>query len=251
MVIQTFKRHELKYLVSQEQFDLLVTRLQAFMDFDSYCPGGACYPIYNLYFDTPDNAVIRRSLAKPYYKEKLRLRSYHLLGKATGGAACANDDLVFLELKKKIGGVVAKRRAVLAYSAALRFVATGEIPPAERYQDRQVLAEIADFLARNDVAPKAYISYERVAFFGKYDNEFRVSFDKAILTRRDHVNLIHGDYGAALLPEDTYLMEVKCAGSMPLWFTALLSQLHLYAASFSKYGEEYKRSRRFTRHRAA
>lgn len=189
--------------------------------------------IYNIYFDTVDDAVIRKSTGKPYYKEKLRLRSYKMPTKA--------DDLVFLELKKKIGGIVTKRRAVLHYDEAMEFVLSGKVPLADSYQDQQVIAEIRGFLSRYVVVPRVYISYQRVAFFGKEEGELRVSFDNNILTRRDQVNLYDGDYGAELLDNDCLLMEIKCAGAIPLWLVHALSQCKAYATSFSKYGAEFQK----------
>ncbi len=147
---------------------------------------------------------------------------------------------VFLELKKKIGGIVAKRRAILPYSDALEFVRTGIIPKTNNYQDNQVLCEIKEFLVRNKVNQKVFISYERVAYFKKDDSEFRVSFDRNILTRRSQVNLSEGDFGAELLENDHYLMEIKCAGQIPLWLCNLMSEMKIYCTSFSKYGTEYK-----------
>lgn len=243
MATKTFKRYELKYSVTPEQYDIICQALAEHMKFDSYCKNGKSYMIYNIYFDTPDDAVIRRSIDKPYYKEKLRLRSYKM---PTG-----NDDMVFLELKKKIGGIVAKRRAILHYDEAIQFIAMGKAPQTDNYQDQQVMKEISDFLARYPVSPKVYISYERIAFFGKEDREFRVSFDKNILTRRNHVNLKDGDYGAELLTDGNYLMEVKCAGAVPLWMTELLSKMKIYKTGFSKYGTEYKRHARLASQRAA
>ncbi|MGL5440691.1 MAG: polyphosphate polymerase domain-containing protein [Filifactoraceae bacterium] len=236
MTKKTFKRYELKYLLTPVQYEIICAKLAEHMNFDNHCKNEESYKIYNIYFDTIDDAVIRRSLDKPYYKEKLRLRSYKMpLGK---------DDMVFLELKKKIGGIVAKRRAILHYNEAMNFVENGIVPIADNYQDQQVLREIADFLNRYPVFPKVYISYERIAFFGKLDGKFRVSFDKNIRTRRDCVNLYNGDYGTELLTDGNYLMEIKCSGAVPMWLTTLLSQMKIYATSFSKYGTEYKRYRR-------
>lgn len=234
MTTKTFKRYELKFLVSPEQYRAISDELIKHMDYDPYCKKNGSYMIYNIYFDTWDDAVIRHSLSKPYYKEKLRLRSYSL------ASAGSKADMVFLELKKKIGGIVSKRRAVLGYDEAMEFVKTGTLPNTGCYQDEQVTAEIADFLSRYTVYPKVYISYERVAYFDKSDSEFRVSFDKDILTRRSNVTLRDGDSGAELMTDGSYLMEVKCAGAIPLWMTSLLSQLKVYTTGFSKYGTEYK-----------
>lgn len=237
---KTFKRHELKYFVTPSQYETLYRELSVRMVPDVYCKDGSSYMIYNLYFDTMDDAVIRQSLSKPYYKEKLRLRSY--------GLPETGNEPVFLELKKKVGGIVVKRRAVIPYWKALAFVDTGQMPAPEAddqkisYEDHQVLREIQDFLERYQgmLTPKVFISYERVAFFDKIDEEFRVSFDQGILTRRRDVDLLDGNYGINLLPEGNYLMEVKCVGAMPFWFCRLLSELQIYVTSFSKYGTEYK-----------
>lgn len=235
MAIKAFKRYELKYFVSEEQFKVICSRISDFMVPDEYCQNGGSYMIYNLYFDTAGHDVIRYSSGKPYYKEKLRLRSYRLLSEGR--------EEVFLELKKKIGGVVAKRRAGMKYEEAMDFIRTGKPPEAFEYGDVQVMGEIKDFLNRYQVMPMVYISYERTAFFHKDNKDFRISFDREILTRRTKVNLLEGDFGTELISDGTYLMEVKCEGALPLWFCHLLSTLEVYKTSFSKYGTEFKKFR--------
>ena len=94
MSIRTFKRYEDKFVIDTEQFESLKERLKDKMELDAFCKNGS-YSILNIYFDRDDNEVIRRSSEKPYYKEKLRLRSY--------GVPESEDWPVFLELKKKIG----------------------------------------------------------------------------------------------------------------------------------------------------
>jgi hypothetical protein len=196
--------------------------------------------IYNLYFDTENDEIIRHSLDKPYYKEKLRMRSYTM---PTSG-----DDTVFLELKKKIGGIVAKRRAIMTYAQATDFLEKGVLPALKTYEDRQVLSEIGCFMRRNPILPKVFISYERVAYFDREDPELRVSFDRNILTRRTDVNLLAGDYGTDLLDSDDILMEIKCSGSIPLWLCRMMSELGIRKITFSKYGTEYKKYSAWLRH---
>ncbi|UWG98979.1 polyphosphate polymerase domain-containing protein [Dehalobacter sp. DCM] len=232
MPIKTFKRYEVKYLVTPDQYRIIRSELDKYMVLDKFCRKKGSYMIYNVYFDTENDDVIRRSLAKPYYKEKLRMRSYTI--------PVSGEEEVFLELKKKIGGIVTKRRAILTLNQANNFLKNGLIPDCDDYKDRQVLAEIADFLSRYPAKPKVFISYERTAFFAKDNPELRVSFDENILTRRDQVDLSSGDFGTDLLADDRILMEVKCEGHIPLWLCQLLSQLKIYKTTFSKYGTEYK-----------
>lgn len=235
MAIAAFMRYELKFIVTQEQYDALIPRLLEHMKPDAYCRNGKDYSIYNVYYDTKDNCIIRSSLAKPYYKEKLRLRSYT--------SPTPPDGQVFLEIKKKTGGIVHKRRAVMTLEEASKFIETGQRPQAVTYIDAQVISEIDFFLQQNKVRPAAYIGYRRRAFFGKEDKNFRITLDYNIRTRRDDVCLSAKCSGESLLEKDQYLMEVKIPGAVPMWLAELLSELHIYKTSFSKYGTEYARSK--------
>jgi hypothetical protein len=116
MALTTFKRYEKKYLITENQFQILNYHIEKHMVLDKFNENGDPYKIYNIYFDTPDNQIIRHSLSKPYYKEKLRLRSYGIINN--------DEEMVFLELKKKIGGIVCKRRAILTYKDAKDFLET-------------------------------------------------------------------------------------------------------------------------------
>lgn len=232
MAIKTFKRQEVKYLLNPEQFEIIKAVLMKHMVLDKHCRKTGSYMIYNLYYDTDNDEIIRRSISKPYYKEKLRLRSYKI--------PIAADDTVFFELKKKVGGIVSKRRASMTYAEAMKFVDTRICPKSDNYLDTQVINEIADFLHRNPARPKVFISYERTAFFDKDNKEFRISFDRDIITCRNHVNFTDGDFGSELMDYDTYLMEVKLNSQIPLWLCRYLSSMKIYSTSFSKYGTEYK-----------
>ncbi len=233
MITKTFKRYEIKYFVTPEQYESITAALGKRMTLDKFCKDGTRYMIYNLYFDTDNDEIIRLSLDKPYYKEKLRMRSYTM--------PTCGDDTVFLELKKKIGGIVAKRRAIMTFAQAEAFLDKGVTPELKTYEDRQVIDEISTFLNRYQVRPKAFISYERIAYFDNNDPEFRVSFDSNIITRRDNVSLIAGDYGTELLDSDELLMEIKCGGAIPIWLCRLLSDMQIYKTNFSKYGAEFKK----------
>jgi len=234
MTISTFKRYEKKFLLNETQYQAIFPILLQHMCLDKFCKDEQEYTICNVYYDTDHSSIIRHSLSKPYYKEKLRLRSYSLIN--------SPNCKVFLELKKKIGGIVTKRRAVLTLSEAYDFLEHGTRPQKCDYLDAQVLNEIAYFLKNNPVKPTAYISYDRKALFGRDDSDFRITFDHNIITRRDDVNIEKGRFGEYLLPPDQYLMEVKVANAFPVWLANLLSENQIYVTSFSKYGNEYKQS---------
>ncbi|CEP80637.1 polyphosphate polymerase domain-containing protein [Paraclostridium sordellii] len=231
MAIKSFKRYEKKFILTQEQYDALIPRLIEYMNQDKHCKSGKNYSIYNIYYDTDNNDVIRHSIAKPYYKEKLRLRSYTVPNSL--------DDKVFLELKKKINGIVNKRRVVLTLGEAYKFLNQGIEPTYNDYLNKQVINEIKYYLKKNKVYPKVYISYSRKAFFANHDRDFRLTFDSQIITRREDLALESGSFGQDILGEGRYLMEVKILGAMPLWFTKILAELEIYNTHFSKYGNEF------------
>ena len=230
MAIEIFNRVELKYLLTQNDVNQLIPLLNEKMKSDAYNPGGKTYPISNIYFDTDSNELIIKSLEKPIYKEKLRLRSY--------GQVHDKNETVFLEIKKKFDGVVYKRRTSFSLFEAEQFLKDGTIPQNGKV-NRQVLAEIKDLMKRYELKPKVFISYERLAFFGKDDSDFRLTLDRNILARRDDLFLDSPVYGSALLKDGEWLMEAKAFKTFPLWFAHFLSQRKIYRTSFSKYGNEF------------
>jgi hypothetical protein len=202
------------------------------MKLDDYNLKKEFYTISNIYYDTENNDLIRRSLEKPKYKEKLRLRAY---------GVPSMQDKVYLEIKKKYNGIVNKRRSTLILNEAYDFVETMDKPEIKPYMNEQVINELEYALNLYNVSPKAYIAYDRKAFFGKDDPNLRVTIDTNIRTRRYDVALEKGSYGELLIDKDVFLMEIKTAGAMPTWLTKALSENEIYKTSFSKYGTEYKK----------
>lgn len=231
MAINTFARKEIKFLLDMQQYQQLMEVIPQYMNPDKYCIGGKEYGIYNIYYDTPDDYLIRESLAKPYYKEKIRLRSYY--------SPASPDSLVFLEIKKKIGGIVTKRRVSMTLAESDEYFATRRKPQATKYITEQVFRELDVFLNNYPVSPKQYISYQREAFFGKDNSDFRLTFDRKITERRYDLGLNYESYGGQIIRPDQRLMEVKVGNSMPDWLITKLSELGIYKTSFSKYGRAY------------
>lgn len=218
-----FKRYEIKYMLTADEKRRLCHLMEGEMIADEHGKS----TIQSLYFDTPDYLLIRRSLDKPFYKEKLRLRSY--------GVATKNSH-VFIELKKKYDSVVYKRRIGMTEQEANVYLLCHE-PVA----DSQIVREI-DYCMNyyRNLAPKMLLSYEREAFYHKIDRNLRITFDENILWRNYDVDLKAGIYGTPILHDDQVLMEVKTAGAMPLWLVRFLSENRIYKTSFSKYGTAYK-----------
>lgn len=223
-----FKRYELKYLLTDQQYAAINEGISSHMIPDPHGHGR----IQSLYYDTPTFLLARRSLDKPLYKEKLRLRSY--------GIASEDTD-IFLEIKKKYDGVTYKRRVGLSYDDSKRFLSSNEIPDSNiNFHNQQITSEIRYFLTcYENICPAFLLQYERDAFYSKELPDFRVTFDENITWRHDNLCLDDGFYGTKILPENTFLMEVKVGAGMPCWFVDLLTQNQIYRTSFSKYGKAY------------
>ena len=234
MAIEVFNRTEKKYIITDEIYRVIKPQLEEYMEPDAFSRNGDYYTICNIYYDTPDHAIIRKSIEKPAYKEKLRLRSYGTVGL---------KDKVYLEVKKKCDGQVNKRRTSMQLEEAYHYIEERQHPVIRKPLSEQILSEMDYFLLRYpDLAPAIYLSYDRGAMFGLEDSSFRITFDTNIRTRRYEVGLECGNYGELLLPEGMWIMEAKMNHAAPLWFAKLLSGYHIYPTTFSKYGEEYKRS---------
>lgn len=229
MAIEIFNRYEKKYLIDEDTCGKVESRLSEFMAPDGYNGGGA-YTIASLYYDTPDNHMIRTSLQKPGYKEKLRLRAY--------GVPSAGDR-VYVEIKKKVSGLTNKRRSALALEDARVFLETGVMPEPSPCQNRQVLSEVEYILRTQTPRPALYLAYDRRAWFAADGSGLRISFDRNIRTRRYDLRLEAGSHGDPLIADGQRLMEVKSGQSIPLWLSRLLSEYEIYPTSFSKYGKEY------------
>ncbi len=224
MAFQTvFKRVEKKYLLNEHQYTELRKKLEGYMTVDQYGETTIC----NIYYDTPEHLIVRRSMEKPVYKEKLRVRSY---GTPKQGGT------LFVEIKKKFKGVVYKRRASMKLEQFNDFNKGLSI----NAKDKQIENELLYFMKfYKGIAPAMYLSYDRIAMFGNEDKELRLTFDRNITFRENDLHLESGSYGRKVLPEGTRIMEIKITNAMPLWLSKMLDELKIFPASFSKYGSCY------------
>lgn len=216
-----FQRYEKKYVLTYDQYHQFLDRIKDKMVLDEY----GRHTIMNIYYDTDEYALIQTSLEKPFYKEKIRLRSYGIPNE---------DSRAYLELKKKVNGIVFKRRVGVSYQNAVLYM---DHCPCKIHG--QIMQEIDYFTHEYDLSPKMMIAYDRMAYMHEQDSDLRITFDFNIRYRLDDLDLCHGDQGR-VLDGDIVVLEIKIAYAMPMWLSSLLSQLEIYPASFSKYGRCYR-----------
>jgi len=215
---EVFNRIEKKYILNKEQFKRIKKILLEHMELDPY--HNEKYTISSIYLDTDNFDMIRKSIDKPIYKEKVRLRSYGIP---------KLSDKVFLEIKKKYNGIGNKRRIKIKLKDAYDFI-NGKI-----IINTQKAKELEYIINKNNLKPKIFIAYDRLAF---EKNDFRITLDYNIRYRIEDINLEYGDSGK-LLDKNIFILEAKAKKSYPDWFIKLLRKEKLYPNSFSKYGNIY------------
>lgn len=220
-----FERIEKKFRLSAEQYRALLPLLDEKMSRDRFGESTVC----NIYYDTPDYTLIRRSVERPLFKEKLRLRSYGIPG---------NDDMVFVEIKRKLNGIGYKRRICVPLRQAKKLLRGEPI----HCDEPQIEEELLEFIRRYHPKPMVYLSYRRLAMTEKTDPGLRITFDRELQYRLRDPETPSEDGMQPILDKNTdVLMEIKALGAIPQWLTDELSKRKIYQAPFSKVGTCYTR----------
>ena len=184
-----FERTEKKYVITVSQKNELLSLISDKIKSDEYGKSN----VNSIYYDTDDYRLIRNSIDKPAYKEKLRLRSY---------SVPKGDSIVFLELKKKYKGVVYKRRKTLKYDDAQKYLKSHILP-----DNSQIMREI-DWTMNfyKMLMPKMFIGYDRLAYVGSADENLRITFDFNLRFRTDNLSLDCGNYGENIIGNNYFIM---------------------------------------------
>lgn len=218
---EVFRRVEEKYIMTRDQYLAIKEMISEKMIEDSHGKSTIC----NLYFDTNEYELIRHSITKPIYKDKVRLRSYNLP---------TLDSKVYLEIKRKYEGVVSKRRIEMTLNDYYNFEEVNDL-----YENKQILNELNYYFQFYKLKTTMFLSYFRRAFYAKDNMGFRVTFDSNIIARNYDLKIENGIYGDYILDKDKYIMEIKILDAIPLWFVKILDQFNISPCGFSKYGEAY------------
>lgn len=234
---KVFDRIEKKYLITKDEKKALLKVIKKYLKKDDYHKS----KVFNLYFDNDNYDLITQSIDRPFFKEKLRARSY-------GGY-----DRVFLEIKTKIKGKDAnigyKRRMMITHQDFDELVArkTSLIKLAERSiettNDLQIAKEVDHLIDHFGLSPKILIMYDRESY--KDGEGLRITFDEKMQYRDKNLSFVKGKRDKIYFKDDhNIIMEIKAQGVLPLWLVELLSANKIYPQQFSKVGKIYERIRK-------
>ncbi len=221
-IISVMKRYELKYCLSKDQLEYFKTRILEHMKVDKY----GLTSIASIYFDTPSFRLINKSIEKPPFKEKIRLRSYGL---------AKENSTVFLEIKRKLDGIVYKRRIATTEEKVQEFLYKNE-----EFDKTQISRELLAFKETyKELEPKYLIIYDRVAYY-QDESDLRITIDFNPRYRTTDLNLHTSMEGTSLLEDGGAILEIKVQHSIPLWLSEILRDGKIYKTSFSKVGTAHK-----------
>ena len=220
--IVVMKRYEWKYILTAEQTAFFLERLEGHMVQDEY----GLTTISSLYYDTPDWQLIRTSVEKPEFKEKIRLRAY---GPVT------DETPVYLELKRKAFGIVYKRRVQSTIPEVQAFFSGGDA-----FSGGQINKEITYFRDYyRDLVPTCMIICDRTAYY-EPDGDLRLTIDRNPRYRTEGLCFDLDQSGLPLLNPGETILEIKVQDMIPLWLVRILSEGRIRHGSISKYGEAYR-----------
>lgn len=223
--IAVMKRYEFKYHLDPVQTEFFKRRLQGKMEVDQF----GLTSIASVYYDTPDYRLVRTSMEKPLFKEKMRLRSYGLASETSP---------VFLELKRKAYGIVYKRRIQTTVDQVNSFFSGDSNILGDSQIDREIIA-FRDHYPQ--LRPSCLIIYDRTAYF-QPDGDLRLTIDANPRYRKDNLNLTTSMEGTPLLPKGWSILEVKVQDAMPYGWPKFFPSAKSTRAAFQNTAKPTARS---------
>lgn len=224
-----FDRYELKYLIPASMVEPISQHISAYCELDPYSLSShdQFYTVNSLYLDTPRFLFLRRKLDGLSDRFNMRIRGY-------GG------EEFFLEMKFKSQGFVKKRRAfckgnvqeiLQQHDEGTHGVATG---------NKHLFMNA---LATYNAEPKVLTQYRRKAYFSKYDDYARITFDKDLkYCGESEFNVFPNprlmtnyDHELQFSEGTCVVLELKCPQQVPLWFLDIIKKFDLTRTGFSKY----------------
>jgi SPX domain protein involved in polyphosphate accumulation len=231
------KRKETKYLIDEKSFAPFLAEIESHLERDKHFH----QRIHNVYFDNPTNDIVRLSLTKPDFKEKLRLRAYESLDTAKG-----IYEIAFIELKIKYNGIVYKKRATAKINR-VNDVISGKGGLDALLENADCRADILNFAERKNCKPKIYLSYDRMSYRELGNDDLRITFDTNLKYRTGKLALASDRADLLYFDAPTQIMEIKTGAGYPAWLTSALTKYKIFPHSFSKYGKIYEKETRKTK----
>ncbi|TFF90916.1 MAG: polyphosphate polymerase domain-containing protein [Promethearchaeota archaeon] len=239
-----FNRFEIKYQLSMIQKDKIMRHIQPFMQLDSHVKNNHHYEVRSVYFDSPFKRSFLEKRDGIKTRIKLRIRYYP-------DAQTSDDELVFIELKKKINENVSKTRVLAPFKDAFKII-DNSTPEAKNFyekaskEDKSNLEEVWYLYNRYHLEPVCVVCYYREPYMDKLENRFRITFDTEIMVRDHHFDLHDGTGDKYVVPLNICVMEVKFSSFIPNWAIKILQRNNVIQQKTSKFASGLARINAFS-----
>ncbi|OGY19148.1 MAG: hypothetical protein A2784_00110 [Candidatus Chisholmbacteria bacterium RIFCSPHIGHO2_01_FULL_48_12] len=224
-----FRRFELKYPLSLDQYRLIRPLVARRLSPDPFVGSAGYYQVNSLYFDTPNLNAYHQSRAGLKNRIKYRLRTY--------STAIPAPPYAFLEIKRKHDATVLKDRDLLSLAQVDQLLAH------QSNSQNSVIKQFTLAQTRYFLQPKILLTYRREPFVTELP-ELRITFDSRMqVTRANRFDQLTGGY-YQIFPQ-VVIMELKFTGSLPFWLAQLIGHYNLERQVFSKYALGIERAKSY------
>ncbi|MFO8029915.1 MAG: polyphosphate polymerase domain-containing protein [Cyclonatronaceae bacterium] len=227
------QRFEHKYVINEEVALGIRDFVSSYLDLDSYgvTQPNLSYPVHSLYLDSPDLRTYQETVNGDRNRYKLRIRFYEQ----------EEDRPVYLEIKRRIDRVIAKKRAIVhrraAYDLARGFIPSpNDLLYPEDGEQVDALQSFTRLVSHLQARPKVHVSYLREAWVADGSNKIRVTIDRNVQSERRN----RADFSPVLQnPHHVFgkkvILELKFTDRFPNWFMDLVRVFGLRTGSAAKY----------------
>ncbi len=240
---QIIERYEKKYLIHVRLMPQIRKWLEAFCIPDPNAKGDVPeYITTTMQLDTPMMHLAMAGERKLPNRFKMRIRTY--------GTDSNPKNAIFVELKRRVNGMVIKSRSRL--SRAIwhpRIITNPETAPMlKSAKDNSNFMDFCRLAKTIGARPKMLIRYIRESYFSANDDYARVTFDRRVSYRPHNSWMLPGEEVADWKywrPIDTqsgfmidypaYILELKAMRDSPTWMLELAERFNLDPVGFCKY----------------
>ena len=218
-------RHELKYYISQSQYEILSRLLKQVLQADTHADENNEYHIRSLYFDTITNEAVHEKVSGTADRNKYRIRIYNF-----------SDSFIRMECKSKINIYISKRSSRISKELCAQLIA-GD-PTGLEHSSSGLMRDVFREMRIHLLKPVVIVDYMREAYIHPVE-EVRITFDKQLRSGLNGTDIFnpHLPVFPPFKNPNQIILEVKYNRMLPPYISQLLSQVAptAHRSAISKY----------------
>ncbi len=216
------QRNELKYYISNIEYNVLWRKLKHVLKPDDYSSPGEGYFIRSLYFDSHDDECLYEKQSGDMFRAKYRMRIYD-----------TKSETVKFEIKNKANNQIFKETATISKESACKVI-DGNYGELLKYKN-PILNKIYKKFTQKQYVPKVIIDYTRDAFMFDFFN-LRITFDKDLHSCNTDFDLFSENLQTLpVILEGKQIMEIKYDTLLPEYIRRSLQIDAAERMAISKY----------------